>query len=240
MRTHGAAARLRIPGARRRSSPRRKPGQRLEVTGFLSACLRPPVPATAACLGPRPLQAGPLRGHRVRVWRQLVDSTPWGRRPGYVIRVRDREVVYGGDCRDLEKAPGGMRQQLAGNGLRVHAIALAPPGGLSAPARTCGAHVPHVRAAPTRATASRRPRKLLPSMAQTAASAAAGALAGIVPGGDGSAERSPRVRAGSPSERPFALLGLARARSVRSPGGGRRRGRPMAGRRQRSGAAIPA
>ncbi len=29
------------------------------------------------------------------VWRQLVDATPWGRRPRYLLR--DRDAVYGGD-----------------------------------------------------------------------------------------------------------------------------------------------
>ena len=29
------------------------------------------------------------------VWRQLVEATPWGRRPRYLVRDRDR--VYGGD-----------------------------------------------------------------------------------------------------------------------------------------------
>jgi putative transposase len=31
------------------------------------------------------------------IWRQLVEATPWGRQPRYVVRDRDR--VYGGDFR---------------------------------------------------------------------------------------------------------------------------------------------
>jgi transposase InsO family protein len=38
------------------------------------------------------------------VWRQLVEATPWGRRPQHLIRDRDR--VYGGDFRDRAKALG--------------------------------------------------------------------------------------------------------------------------------------
>jgi transposase InsO family protein len=38
------------------------------------------------------------------VWRQLVEATPWGRRPRHLIRDRDR--VYGGDFRDRAKALG--------------------------------------------------------------------------------------------------------------------------------------
>ena len=38
------------------------------------------------------------------VWRQLVEATPWGRHPRYLIRDRDR--VYGGDFAARAKALG--------------------------------------------------------------------------------------------------------------------------------------
>ncbi|MGH2351685.1 MAG: integrase core domain-containing protein [Chloroflexota bacterium] len=38
------------------------------------------------------------------VWRQLVEATPWGRRPRHLIR--DRDAVYGGDFRERAKALG--------------------------------------------------------------------------------------------------------------------------------------
>jgi transposase InsO family protein len=38
------------------------------------------------------------------VWRQLVEATPWGRRPKHLIR--DRDAVYGGDFRARAKALG--------------------------------------------------------------------------------------------------------------------------------------
>ncbi len=38
------------------------------------------------------------------VWRQLVEATPWGRRPKHLIR--DRDTVYGGDFRERGKALG--------------------------------------------------------------------------------------------------------------------------------------
>ena len=37
------------------------------------------------------------------VWRQLVEATPWGRRPKHL--VRDRDSVYGGDFRARADAP---------------------------------------------------------------------------------------------------------------------------------------
>ena len=38
-----------------------------------------------------------VRAHPVAawIWRQLVEATPWGRQPRYLVRDRDR--VYGGD-----------------------------------------------------------------------------------------------------------------------------------------------
>src|SRR5262249_40114003 len=38
------------------------------------------------------------------VWRQLVEATPWGRRPKHLIR--DRDAVYGGDLRARAAGPG--------------------------------------------------------------------------------------------------------------------------------------
>jgi putative transposase len=38
------------------------------------------------------------------VWRQLVEATPWGRRPKHLLR--DRDAVYGGDFRARAKALG--------------------------------------------------------------------------------------------------------------------------------------
>ena len=38
------------------------------------------------------------------VWRQLVEATPWGRRPRHLLR--DRDAVYGGDFRERAKARG--------------------------------------------------------------------------------------------------------------------------------------
>ena len=38
------------------------------------------------------------------VWRQLLEATPWGRGPRYLIRDRDR--AYGGDCRARAEALG--------------------------------------------------------------------------------------------------------------------------------------
>jgi transposase InsO family protein len=38
------------------------------------------------------------------VWRQLVEATPWGRRPKY--QIRDRDTIYGGDFRARAKALG--------------------------------------------------------------------------------------------------------------------------------------
>ncbi len=38
------------------------------------------------------------------VWRQLVEATPWGRRPKHLLRDRDR--VYGGDFRERATALG--------------------------------------------------------------------------------------------------------------------------------------
>jgi putative transposase len=38
------------------------------------------------------------------VWRQLVEATPWGRRPKHLIR--DRDSVYGGDCQARAKPLG--------------------------------------------------------------------------------------------------------------------------------------
>ena len=38
------------------------------------------------------------------VWRQVVEATPWGRRPTHLIRDRDR--VYGGDFRQRAAALG--------------------------------------------------------------------------------------------------------------------------------------
>jgi transposase InsO family protein len=38
------------------------------------------------------------------VWRQLVEATPWGRRPKHLIR--DRDAVYGQDFRERAKALG--------------------------------------------------------------------------------------------------------------------------------------
>jgi putative transposase len=38
------------------------------------------------------------------VWRQLVEATPWGRRPKHLLR--DRDAVYGGDFRARAEARG--------------------------------------------------------------------------------------------------------------------------------------
>ncbi len=38
------------------------------------------------------------------VWRQLVEATPWGRRPRHLLR--DRDAVYGGDFRKRAKTLG--------------------------------------------------------------------------------------------------------------------------------------
>jgi putative transposase len=38
------------------------------------------------------------------VWRQLVEATPWGRQPRYL--VRDRDAVYGGDFRERARRLG--------------------------------------------------------------------------------------------------------------------------------------
>ncbi len=45
----------------------------------------------------RTSEAGVRRpvGSAARLWRQLVNATPWGRTPGYL--VRDRDAVYGAD-----------------------------------------------------------------------------------------------------------------------------------------------
>ncbi|MGH2367088.1 MAG: integrase core domain-containing protein [Chloroflexota bacterium] len=39
-----------------------------------------------------------------RVWRQVVEATPWGRQPKHLIR--DRDTVYGGDFRERAAALG--------------------------------------------------------------------------------------------------------------------------------------
>jgi transposase InsO family protein len=38
------------------------------------------------------------------LWRQIVEATPWGRRPRYLLR--DRDAVYGGACRTKLRALG--------------------------------------------------------------------------------------------------------------------------------------
>ena len=38
------------------------------------------------------------------IWRQLIQSTPWGRQPRYLIR--DRDAVYGGEFRERARRLG--------------------------------------------------------------------------------------------------------------------------------------
>jgi putative transposase len=38
------------------------------------------------------------------VWRQLIEATPWGRQPRYLLR--DRDAVYGGDFGERARRPG--------------------------------------------------------------------------------------------------------------------------------------
>jgi transposase InsO family protein len=55
------------------------------------------------------------------VWRQLVEATPWGRRPRHLIRDRDR--VYGADFRDRAKALGIETVLTPVRAPRVNAVA---------------------------------------------------------------------------------------------------------------------
>ena len=55
------------------------------------------------------------------VWRQVVEATPWGRRPKYLIRDRDR--VYGCDFRERAKARGIQTVRTPVRAPRANAVA---------------------------------------------------------------------------------------------------------------------
>jgi hypothetical protein len=70
------------------------------------------------------------------LWRQLVEATPWGRRPRCLLR--DRDAVYGGACRTKLRALGIEQLLTPGRAPRANAVAERVIGSLR---RECTDHV---------------------------------------------------------------------------------------------------
>ena len=70
------------------------------------------------------------------VWRQLVEATPWGRRPKHLIR--DRDAVYGGDFQERAVVLGSETVRTPVRAPRANAFAERVIGSLR---RECLDHV---------------------------------------------------------------------------------------------------